>query len=198
MAVAGIGERTIEDRLDPGDLGEFAHSLEPRQEAAGGDHWPDGVRTRWADADLEDVEDADHGCSRAQRSSRTSTTVRRSCSIRLRPVVSENESIGVGMGTRCSSPQALRPEPRRCRDEHRVPVPADGSPPSPAMLPIGHGMPKRFASSASIPDSGAPAGALSTATGSASPTSPVASSPPTPTMTWRSGCSNSTAASSRC
>ena len=66
MATPGERERAVEVRLDardglqPAGVGQRAH------EAQGDAHRPHRVRTRRADADLEQVENADrHGCAYA-------------------------------------------------------------------------------------------------------------------------------------
>ncbi len=57
VAAPGPGERSEDLGADPGGLGL---SCDPLAEPASGDHRADGVRARRADADLEQVEDADH------------------------------------------------------------------------------------------------------------------------------------------
>ena len=70
VPVAGLGERAVEVDADAGDAVELSpRSRQAGEEPLGRPPRPHRVRTRRADADLEDVEGADrfHGRSRTRR-----------------------------------------------------------------------------------------------------------------------------------
>ena len=60
VALAGEGERAEQRDLDRGDPVDRAGRDEPVGERRGGLHRPDRMRRRRADADLEELEDAEH------------------------------------------------------------------------------------------------------------------------------------------
>ena len=63
MTLAREGEAAVERRLDPRRGASTRHpagaEAQGVEEAGGGEHRAHRMRARWADADLEDVEDAE-------------------------------------------------------------------------------------------------------------------------------------------